>query len=267
MDLRPIGIFDSGLGGITVLKEISRLVPDENIIYFGDTARFPYGSRKLSQVKDFALKIARFLVSENVKMIVIACNTSTAAALEAIQSEVNVPVIGVIEPGAKAAASNTEKKRVGVIATKGTIESRAYDKALERIDKDIRVFSNPAPLLVDYVEKGILKGKSLEETICGYLNPLFIHAIDVLLLGCTHFPLIENNIISCCNSDIKVISSATQTALDVKKVLEDKKILNGTGGKSQKKFYTTADKDLFLKSGRVFLREKIENVFHTDIKM
>lgn len=267
MDLRPIGIFDSGLGGITVLKEISSLLPYENIIYFGDTARFPYGPRMLGEVKNFALKIARFLVSENVKIIVIACNTSTAAALEAIQNEVDVPVIGVIEPGARAAAANTENNRIGVIATKGTIESKAYDKALKKINKKINVFSNPAPLLVDFIEKGILKGKSLEETICGYINPLFSYDIDVLLLGCTHFPLIQDNIADCCNKAVKVISSASQTALDVKETLEVKKILNDSGKKSHKKFYTTADKDLFLKSGRFFLGETIENVFHVDLKM
>lgn len=217
MDLRPIGIFDSGLGGITVLKEIIRLVPNENIIYFGDTARFPYGSRELNQVKHFALKIAGFLVSENVKMIVIACNTSTAAALSDIRKEVQVPVIGVIEPGARAAVNATESKRVGVIATKGTVESRAYENAIKKIDKEIEVFSNPAPLLVDYVEKGILEGSSLEKTICGYLDPLFRQSVDVLLLGCTHFPLIEKNIKDCCSREIQVISSAVETAKDVEK--------------------------------------------------
>lgn len=267
MDLRPIGIFDSGLGGITVLKEIIRLVPNENTIYFGDTARFPYGPRELNQVKYFALKIARFLLSENVKMIVIACNTSTAAALSDIQKETCVPVIGVIEPGARAAVSATESKRVGVIATKGTVESMAYDKAIKKIDKGIKVFSNPAPLLVDYVEKGILAGSSLEKTICEYLGPLFIESVDVLLLGCTHFPLIESNIKDCCSSEIKVISSAVETAKDVEKTLKKKNILNNQDNEPERKFYTTADKDTFYKSGKIFLGEKIRDVFHADIDM
>lgn len=267
MDLRPIGIFDSGLGGITVLKEIIRLVPNENIIYFGDTARFPYGPRELSQVKNFALKIARFLASENVKMIVIACNTSTAAALDDIQKEIHIPVIGVIEPGARAAANATESKRVGVIATKGTVESMAYDKAIKKIDEEINIFSNPAPLLVDYVEKGILEGSSLEKTICQYLNPLFEQSVDVLLLGCTHFPLIENNIKNCCSQEIKVISSAVETAKDVEKTLKNKDMLNNSDIEPERKFYTTADKDNFYKSGKIFLGEKIRDVFHIDIDM
>ncbi|MDD3521174.1 MAG: glutamate racemase [Actinomycetota bacterium] len=267
MDLRPIGVFDSGLGGITVLKEIINLVPNENIIYFGDTARFPYGPRELSQVKNFALKIARFLVSKNVKMIVIACNTSTAAALSDIKQEIKVPVIGVIEPGARAAVNATESKRVGVIATKGTVESMAYDNAIKKIDKSIDVFSNPAPLLVDYVEKGIFEGRSLEKTICEYLNPLFTKSIDVLLLGCTHFPLIENNIKNCCSAQVKVISSAVETAKDVEKTLKDKDILNNSDNESDRKFYTTADENTFFKSGKIFLGEKIKDVSHIDIDM
>jgi glutamate racemase len=267
VDIRPIGIFDSGLGGITVLKEIIKLIPNENIIYFGDTARFPYGPRPLDEVKRFALSIARFLVSVKVKMIVIACNTSTAAALKDIRKETKIPVIGVIEPGARAAVSATKSKRIGVIATKGTVESKAYDRAISQIDKKISVFSNPAPLLVDYVEKGIFEGRELDETIYDYLEPLFDKSIDVLLLGCTHFPLIESNIKNCCSESVKVISSAVETAKDVKKALFEKNILNTSCAEPERKFYITADKDNFYEKVRLFLGEEIRDVYHIDLKM
>jgi len=200
-------------------------------------------------------------------MIVIACNTSTAAALKDVQKETNIPVIGVIEPGARAAVNATKSKRIGVIATQGTVKSKAYDKAIRQIDKNISVYSNPAPLLVDYVERGILDGKDLNETICIYLEPLFNELIDVLLLGCTHFPLIENNIKSCCREPVKVISSAVETAKDVKNILCEKNILNASYSEPERKFYITADKNNFYESVKLFLGEEIRDVYHIDLKM
>ncbi|MHB1347789.1 MAG: glutamate racemase [Candidatus Humimicrobiaceae bacterium] len=159
MDNRPIGIFDSGLGGLTVLREIIKEAPKENIIFFGDTARFPYGPRDLKEVRTFALSIADFLYKQDVKLLVVACNTATAAALPDIQARFDIPVTGVIEAGARSACGATISKRVGVIATKGTVNSKAYDKAIKKIDKSIKIFSNAAPMLVEYVEKGVLEVK------------------------------------------------------------------------------------------------------------
>jgi glutamate racemase len=220
VDNRPIGVFDSGVGGLTVLSEIIHLLPDENTVYFGDTLRFPYGPRDLNQVRHFVFKISEFLTEKNVKMLVVACNTSTAAALDDLKSNLQIPVIGVIEPGARTASNNTLSNRVGLIATKGTVESRAYEVAIKNINPQISLYSYAAPKLVELIEAGVLKGAELQQVISGYVDPLIKENIDVLILGCTHFPLIENQIILKYSSDFKVISSAVETAKDVKSTLE-----------------------------------------------
>ncbi len=229
MDNRPIGVLDSGVGGLTVLKEMVKLVPDESMIYFGDTARFPYGPVDLNEVREFVFKITDFLYKQNIKLLVIACNTSDAAALDDLKKISSIPVIGVIKPGARTAAYTTKKNRVGVIATKGTVYSNAYEIEIKKINPEIKLFSVAAPLLVDYVEKGILSGEELRKTICNYLKPLNNCEIDVLILGCTHFPLIENEIKACCKRGTKVISSAVETSRDVKRILEYNRICADPG--------------------------------------
>jgi len=259
LDNRPIGIFDSGVGGLTVLREIIKVVPNENTIYFGDTERVPYGPRDLSEVRNFAINITRFLHEKNVKLIVIACNTSTAAALDEIRKEYDIPIIGVIEPGARTAVLNTINKRVGVIATQGTVKSKAYEDEIKKIDPEIRIFSTPAPLLVEYIEKGILEGIDLNKAINNYLDPLAKENIDVLILGCTHFPLIEKRIAAHCNN-MKVISSAVETAKDVKKILAGNNINAGKGNKPERIFYETALSSNFYEVGKMFLGEEIREV-------
>ncbi len=260
MDRRPIGVFDSGVGGLTVLREIMKIVPNENILYFGDTARVPYGPRDLEEVKKFVFKIVSFLYEKQVKLIVIACNTSTAAALSDLKVKFDIPVIGVIEPGARASVRVTKNKKVGVIATKGTVESKAYDNEIAKIDPSIRMYSQPAPLLVDYIENGILKGKKLKETIRNYLLPLLAENIDALILGCTHFPLVEGQIADCCGSRVDVISSAVETAKDVEEVLTGEKIAVGTNPKPERTFYETGGNSKFFEVGKMFLGEEIKEV-------
>ena len=265
MDNRAIGVFDSGVGGLTVLREIIKAVPDESTIYFGDTERVPYGPRDLGEVKKFVFKITRFLYDKNIKLIVIACNTSTAAALNDIKKQYDIPVIGVIEPGARTAVYNTKNKRVGVIATKGTVESNAYNREIVKIDPDIKTFSVPAPLLVDFVEKGILKGRSLNRAIYGYLKPLFEADIDVLIMGCTHFPLIEKQILACSGNGIRVISSAVETAKDVKKTLAEKEISAERDNKPERIFYETGMVSNFFEVGKMFLGTEIKEVVRTKL--
>jgi glutamate racemase len=271
LDNRPVGIFDSGVGGLTVLKEIIKLVPDENIIYFGDTARFPYGPRDLNEVRKFVYKITDFLYKQNVKLLVIACNTSTAAALHELKNISPIPVIGVIEPGARAAAHVTKKNKVGVIATKGTVYSNAYEIEIKKINPEIKLFSVAAPLLVDYVEEGILSGEELRKTIYNYLKPLNNCEIDVLILGCTHFPLIENEIKACCKRGTKVINSAVETSRDVKRILEYSRICADPGRRlvdsnaiknstPSRIFYETGSASKFLEVGRIFLGPEIKEV-------
>lgn len=265
MDNRAIGVFDSGVGGLTVLQEIIKTVPDENTIYFGDTERVPYGPRDLNEVKKFVFKITRFLYDKDVKLIVIACNTSTAAALKDLKKQYDIPIIGVIEPGARTAVYNTKNKRIGVIATKGTIESKAYPEEIAKIDPEIKTFSMPAPLLVDFIERGILEGNFLDEAIYGYLKPLFDAEIDVLILGCTHFPLIEKRILSCSGNGIKVISSAVETAKDVKKILTEKGLRAAGKKKPERIFYETGMTSNFFDVGKMFLGEEIKEVIRTKL--
>lgn len=267
MDNRPIGVFDSGVGGLTVLREIINVVPNESIIYFGDTARFPYGPRNLAEVRHFAFKIAEFLSNCEVKLIVVACNTSTAAALEDLRKEFDIPIIGVIEPGARTAAVNTIKNKVGVIATKGTVASRDYESEVKRINPDINVYQVAAPLLVEYIERGVLGGSDLKKLICGYVEPLNQYDIDVLILGCTHFPIIENEIKSCCNEGVKVISSAVETARDVNKVLDANQIKSEKSLKPERIFYETGDASKFLEISKIFLGTEIKEVKKIKLNM
>ncbi len=260
MDNRPIGVFDSGVGGLTVLREIIKVVPDENIIYFGDTARVPYGPRDLEEVRKYVFRITEFLCQKNVKLIVIACNTSTAAALKDLKKTFNIPIIGVIKPGARTAVANTNNMRIGVIATKGTVESKAYDYEIKKIDESINVCSIAAPKLVDYVEKGILEGKELDKVICSYLKPLIKKDIDTLIMGCTHFPLIEKQIKKCTGKNIRVISSAVETAMDVKKALKNGRAIASNHSKPTRKFYETGYGSHFFEVGKMFLGEEINNV-------
>lgn len=260
MDSRAIGVFDSGVGGLTVLREIIKEVPRESTIYFGDTERFPYGPRDLKQVKNFVFKATGFLQEKNVKMIVIACNTGSVAALKELKERSEMPVIGVIEPGARTAVDNTKNKRVGIIATEGTIESGAYEKEINRLDPDIKTFSVAAPMLIEYVEKGILEGKELGNAIKNYLDPLLSQDIDVLVLGCTHFPLIKKQILAVSGNNIKVISSAIETAKDVKKMLIKKDLSANESNKASRVFYETALSSSFFKTGQMFLGEEISEV-------
>ena len=269
MDNRPIGVLDSGVGGLTVLREIINKVPHEDMIYFGDTARFPYGPKNLEEVKRFVFKITEFLFSKNVKLIVVACNTASAAALEDLKKNFNIPIIGVIEPGARTAAQNTVKKRVGVIATKGTVKSNAYGIALQKINPEIKLFSSAAPVLVEYIENGVLDGKELNDAIMSYINPLVAENIDVLILGCTHFPLIEKQIHDCCDSRFKVISSSLETSKDIKATLDELKLncspkLNI---KPVRTFFETGKDSKFMVIGRMFLGNKIINVEKVELEI
>jgi glutamate racemase len=263
LDNRAIGVLDSGVGGLTVLREIIKQVSAENTIYFGDTSRFPYGPKDLEDVKRYVSKAAEFLLEKDVKMVVIACNTGSVAALEYLKSHVDLPVIGVIEPGARTAVKNTRNKRVGVIATKGTVDSRAYEKEMIKIDPGIKIFSAAAPVLIEYVENGLLEGEKLQRQIKRYLLPLLEQEIDVLVLGCTHFPLIEKQILKVSGDNIRVINSAMETAKDVRNLLMQRDMAADTGNKAKRLFYETAEKSNFFKTGQVFLGREIRQIIKT----
>jgi glutamate racemase len=276
METLPIGIFDSGLGGLTVAREVARVLPHERIVYLGDTARCPYGPRDLGEVRRFVLEIGTWLEQSPVKLIVIACNTATAAGLALAQEAFDVPVIGVVEPGARAAVRATVNRSVGVIGTVGTIESGAYSRAVRALDAGVTVFSVATPKFVDVVEAGLRMGPgtfeewvaessevfirpSFHEMARGYLEPLKRSGIDTLVLGCTHFPLLQTAIQQVVGVRVRLISSAEETAREVAETLESRGHLALEGGKrAPNRYVTTGDLAEFAKLGSRVLRERIE---------
>ena len=217
---RPLGIFDSGIGGLTVARRIMRLLPGESIVYFGDTARVPYGTKSDRTVREFAWEDSLFLLSHDVKLIVVACNTASAVALSELDRHLKVPVIGVIEPGAKAAVARTRSGRIGVIGTQATIASGAYEKAVQRLNPELSVFSVPCPLFVPLVEEGWVEGEVPELVARKYLTPLLDAGIDTLILGCTHYPLLKPLLSGILGEDIVLLDSAEETAAEVLGILQ-----------------------------------------------
>ena len=279
----PIGVFDSGFGGLTVAREIAKALPQESLIYVGDSARCPYGPRDLSEVDGFVQQIGAWLVAQGVKMIVIACNTATAAGLAHAQRTFSVPVIGVVEPGARAAVHATRNRRVGVIATKGTIDSGAYAKAIRHIDAGITVFSTATPRFVEIAERGIRMAEgpvedytslaskvyirpAFQEIAKEYLEPLRRCEIDTLVLGCTHYPLLKALIGAVVGRDVTLISSAKEAARDVREILDRKRALAPEGTVPVRRFYTTGnDIDEFRSFGGRVFRQPLESVEHLDL--
>lgn len=220
----PIGIFDSGVGGLTVMREFIKEMPNENLVYFGDTARVPYGSKSKEIVTEYSKQIVNFLQTKNVKMIVIACNTATALAFIELKKYTDIPIIEVITPGASSAFSSTINKKVGIIGTEATVKSKAYVEKIQQFDKNVEVFQSACPLLVPLVEEGWINRDVTTQICAEYLKDLLQKDIDTLVLGCTHYPLLERNIKKICNN-VNVINPAKATCLSAKKYLEDNDML------------------------------------------
>jgi glutamate racemase len=270
MESGAIGIFDSGLGGLTVAREIARALPEENLVYLGDTARCPYGPRDRAEVRRFVLEIGSWLVGQSVKLLVVACNTATAAGLALAQRAFPVPVIGVIEPGARGAVMATNNRRVGVIGTVGTIDSGAYARAVRSLDAGVTVFSVATPRFVEIAEEGLRLDAGPVEAILAdsadvfvrpsfyeiardYLDPLKRNGIDTLVLGCTHYPLLSASIQQVVGARVALISSAAETAHEVAETLSRKGQLAAAGNCSRHRFATTGDTEEFARLGaRVF---------------
>jgi glutamate racemase len=261
----PIGLFDSGVGGLTVLKEIVRQLPRESTIYFGDTARVPYGSKSQDVISRFSLEIAHFLMQEKVKMIVVACNTASAFALTVLRARFDLPIIGVIEPGAHAALSATRTGRIGVIGTEGTIESRAYTEAIHRIQPSAQVFGQACPLIVPLVEEGWLEKPVALEIVKEYLQPLLANQIDAMVLGCTHYPLLKNLLSQVAGPEVRLIDSAEETARTVGQQLRDLHLESPAGTPLVRRFYVSDAPEKFEKVGQRFLGQPIPGVKRVDI--
>lgn len=222
----PIGMFDSGVGGLSVAREIMRQLPHEKIVYFGDTARVPYGSKSKDTILKFSRQIIRFLKTKNVKAVVIACNTASAFALEEIKSEIDLPIIGVIKPGAKTAVNTTKNKRIGVIGTEGTIKSAIYEDFIHNLDKEARVYGKACPLFVPLVEEGWLRDEVTDMVVARYLNELKDKDIDTLILGCTHYPLLRNTIGRIMGDRVNLVNPAYETALGLRHMLDSENLLS-----------------------------------------
>jgi glutamate racemase len=217
---RPIGVFDSGIGGLTVVKALRDRLPNETILYLGDTARVPYGPKSPEAVQRYALELAQMLVQKNAKALVVACNTVSAVALPLLTRKFSVPVIGVIEPGARAALAATRNRHVGVIGTRATIRSGAYERALRATDNNVRVSSRACPLLVPLIEEGLLDDDITDRVIVRYLEPLLSEGIDTLVLGCTHYPLLSSAIARALGDEITLVDSAQNCAAAVQEILD-----------------------------------------------
>lgn len=253
MDNRPIGIFDSGVGGLSVLKEIKKRLPKEDIIYFGDTARVPYGTKSASVVRKYAFEDAAFLLSKNVKIIVVACNTASSIALEDLK-KLRVPVVGVVEPAARRAAELADKK-IGIIGTPRTVKSRAFEKAIEKYQK-FELKGVACPLFVPLVEEGWLEDPVTYQVAERYLEPLKKWGADTLILACTHYPLIKKVIGDVMGEDVILVDTAEEVAVEVERILKEKDMLNSSGG--EVKYYVSDLSDTFLEVAKIFLGNGIE---------
>ena len=256
----PVGVFDSGIGGLTVAHEIIRQLPHERLIYFGDTARVPYGPKSPDTVRRYSREIATFLQGEGVKAIVVACNTATAHALPMLRAELPLPVIGVVEPGARAAMRATRSGHVGVIGTAGTVKSGAYERAIRDIDADVRITARACPLFVPLIEEGWIDSEVTRLVAREYLEPLAEAGVDTLVLGCTHYPLLKPLIAEVMGPGVRLIDSAAETAAEAARVLAERGLESPDPGQGTHRFVASDDPLQFLQLGQRFLGDAIGGV-------
>ncbi len=261
MDNRSIGVFDSGVGGLTVVRSLIDLMPNESILYFGDSARGPYGPRAVDEVRDFSGQIASFLAAEDVKMIVIACNSASSAGFEAVREHAPaIPVLEVVRPAVRAAVKATRNRRIGVIGTALTVSSDAYPKAVRVTKENIQVVSRPCPRFVEFVERGETSGEEIGEVAREYLTPLQVAGIDTLILGCTHYPLLTGVIHLVMGQDVVLISSADETARDAYAALAEAGTFRESDTPPTHRFVSSGDALLFQALGARFLGPEIRAV-------
>ncbi len=260
MSWKAIGIFDSGIGGLTVLKELVEVMPQEDTIYLGDTARVPYGAKSPETVIRYAVEIASFLVKRDIKLLVVACNTASALSLETLQNMLTIPVVGVIEPGARRAAAVTRSGRVGVIGTEATIKSSAYTRAIKRINPAIEVITRACPLFVPLAEEGWTGNEVARLTARSYLAGLKETGVDTLVLGCTHYPLLKEIIAECMGEGVTLVDSAEETARTVAEILLHQGLLRPAAEQGNHHYFVTDVPAGFIRVGNRFLGGNLEDV-------
>jgi glutamate racemase len=257
--VKSIGVFDSGVGGLTVVKELIRQLPCENIVYFGDTARVPYGIKSKETVIRFSIENILFLLKQDVKLICVACNTVSSLALPVIKKHFRVPIVGVISPGVREAVYATQNKRIGVIGTKGTIKSRAYEFEISQLAPQVKVTAVACPLFVPFVEEGWFSGEVVLEVARVYLKPLKDAKVDTVILGCTHYPLLKPVIRKVLGGHVTLIDSAKQVAIEVKKILGNKGLLD-KGRRGKHEFYVSDNPEWFSELAERFLGRPVAGV-------
>ncbi|UCD15425.1 MAG: glutamate racemase [Candidatus Omnitrophota bacterium] len=259
MNNRPVGIFDSGVGGLTVLSEIEKILPYEDIVYFGDTARVPYGNKSESTIIKFSVENIIFLLDKKVKAVIVACNTASALALEYLRKIFNVPVTGVIESGASKALAVSKTANIGIIGTRSTVGSRSYEREILKRNADAKVIAKSCPLFVPLVEEGLLRGKIAQEIIDMYLAEFKRKKVDTLILGCTHYPLLKEEICRYL-SNVVIVDSAKEVALHTKTLLGENNFLNDSKEKGKQYFHVTDEPNQFIKLAKLFLKRDIRGV-------
>ncbi len=265
----PIGVFDSGIGGLTVVREIMRQIPNEKIVYFGDTARVPYGNKSKETVTRFSRQIVRFLETHDVKTIVVACNTASAYALDELEKEIDVPIIGVVKPGAKAAYQTTRNGKIGVIATQATIDSKIYGQYIKELDPKMTIIGKACPLFVPLVEEGLLQDPVTDEIARRYLTELIDLDIDTLILGCTHYPLIRSTLMRIMGEDVTLVNPAYETARELKELLLSKDLLREEApglGSNQYQFYVSDTTDKFIRFANSIIKYGILSAKQVNIE-
>ncbi len=260
MDNRPIGVFDSGIGGLTVLKEIIEQLPGEDIVYFGDTARIPYGTRSKETVVKYVIESFEFLMTKNIKAIVIACNTASALALEEAKANFDLPIIGVVEPGARAAVAATKNKTIGIIGTEGTVNSSSYQKHIRKDLPSAELIGVPCPLFVPIVEEGWENSDVADLAAEKYLAELKEHKVDTLVLGCTHYPALRYTIGKIMGDRVTLVNPAYETAKLTKNILKDKGLLNEKIDGGTYRYYVSDDPEKFKRIGGNLIKQQIDRV-------
>lgn len=269
-DKRPIGIFDSGVGGLTVAREVFKLLPQENVVYFGDVGRTPYGGRSKEIITHFTRQDLTFLIEQNVKFIICACNTVSSVALDEVQKDYRMEMIGVIEPGARAAVEKTKSGRIGVVGTQATINSNAYARFIHKIDPKLKVFSLACPLFVPLVEEGYINKDATRLIARDYLQTMLDVDIDTLVLGCTHYPLLKDVIGAVMGDGVVLVDSGEVIAKEVSRFLADKDLLNpqssqNPGPSGEQKFFVSDVPDKFTNLASRFLGQPVDKVTRVDI--
>lgn len=254
---QPIGVFDSGIGGLSIAAHLLERLPNEQLLYFGDSARVPYGSKSPETVQLYTRQAVRMLQARGAKLITIACNSASAVAIQEARRVASVPILGVIRPGAEAAVGATKNGRVGVIGTAATIRSGAYGREISSIDSSVEVYSQPSPLLVGFAEEGLVRHPATRLMVSDYLSPLLSHNVDTIVLGCTHYPILREMISGVAGDRVELVDPGAATALEVESILKSADMIRDTGSKPAHKFILSDLPDRFIEVGERFLGRSI----------